>query len=29
MELVLIPLYRDEDGTDVLTFAFRPAETAE
>jgi uncharacterized protein len=27
VELVLIPLYRDENGTDVLTYAFRPQET--
>jgi uncharacterized OB-fold protein len=26
LELVVIPLYRDKDGTDVLTFAFRPQE---
>jgi uncharacterized OB-fold protein len=26
LELVLIPLYRDEDGTGVLTYAFRPQE---
>jgi uncharacterized OB-fold protein len=26
LELVLIPLYRDEDGTEVLTYAFRPQE---
>jgi uncharacterized OB-fold protein len=26
LELVLIPLYRDDDGTEVLTFAFRPQE---
>jgi uncharacterized OB-fold protein len=25
MELVVIPLYRDDDGTEVLTYAFRPA----
>jgi uncharacterized OB-fold protein len=27
VELVLIPLYRDENGSDVLTYAFRPQET--
>ena len=26
LELALIPLYRDEDGTEVLTYAFRPQE---
>jgi uncharacterized OB-fold protein len=26
LELVLIPLYREEDGTEVLTYAFRPQE---
>jgi uncharacterized OB-fold protein len=26
MELVLVPLYRDDDGNDVLTFAFRPVQ---
>ena len=26
MELVIVPLYREEDGTDVLTYAFRPVE---
>jgi uncharacterized protein len=26
LELVLIPLYREEDGTEVLTYAFRPEE---
>jgi uncharacterized OB-fold protein len=26
LELVLITLYRDEDGTEVLTYAFRPQE---
>jgi uncharacterized OB-fold protein len=25
-ELVLIPVYREDDGTEVLTFAFRPQE---
>jgi|KBSSwiStaDraftv2_1062776.scaffolds.fasta_scaffold13416_8 uncharacterized OB-fold protein len=25
MELVLVPLRRDEDGTEILTFAFAPA----
>ena len=24
MELVVVPLYREDDGTDVLTYAFRP-----
>lgn len=28
MELVVVPLYRQEDGTDVLTYAFRPVEEA-
>ena len=28
MELVVVPLYRQEDGTDVLTYAFRPVEKA-
>ena len=27
LELVLIPLFRDDDGTEVLTFAFRPQES--
>jgi uncharacterized OB-fold protein len=26
MELALVPLYRDEDGTEVLTYAFRLVE---
>jgi uncharacterized OB-fold protein len=26
LELVLLPLYRDDDGTEVLTYAFRPQE---
>jgi uncharacterized OB-fold protein len=26
LELVLVPLYRDDDGADVLTYAFRPKE---
>jgi uncharacterized OB-fold protein len=26
MELVIVLLYRDENGTDVLTYAFRPSE---
>ena len=26
LELVLIPLFREDDGTEVLTFAFRPQE---
>ena len=26
VELVLVPLYRDDDGTEVLTYAFRPVE---
>ena len=29
VELVLVPLYREADGTDVLTFAFRPVESGE
>jgi uncharacterized OB-fold protein len=29
VELVLVPLYREDDGTDVLTFAFRPVESSE
>jgi uncharacterized OB-fold protein len=29
LELVLIPLYRDEEGRDVLTYAFRPQEGGE
>jgi uncharacterized OB-fold protein len=29
VELVLEPLYREADGTDVLTFAFRPVESSE
>ena len=29
VELVLEPLYREADGTDVLTFAFRPVESGE
>jgi uncharacterized protein len=29
MELVVMPLYRDEEGVDVLTYAFRPIEDAE
>ena len=24
MELVVVPLYREDDGTEVLTYAFRP-----
>ena len=28
VELVIVPLCRDEDGTDVLTYAFRPLEQA-
>jgi uncharacterized OB-fold protein len=28
MELALVPLYRDDDGAEVLTFAFRPVEGA-
>jgi hypothetical protein len=28
MELVLVPLYREQDGTEVLTYAFRPVEDA-
>jgi uncharacterized protein len=26
LELVLVPRYRDDDGTEVLTYAFRPQE---
>jgi uncharacterized OB-fold protein len=26
LELVVVPLYREDDGTDVLTYAFRPVE---
>jgi|SRR6266511_1105837 len=26
MELVVVPLYHEEDGTEVLTYAFRPLE---
>src|SRR3954454_13155326 len=26
LELVVLPLYHDEDGTEVLTYAFKPAE---
>ncbi len=28
MELVVIPFATDEDGTEILTYAFRPAEEA-
>jgi uncharacterized OB-fold protein len=28
MELVVVPLYRDENGADVVTYAFAPAESA-
>jgi hypothetical protein len=24
MEVVVVPLYHEDDGTDVLTYAFRP-----
>jgi uncharacterized OB-fold protein len=26
LELVVVPLYREEDGTEVVTYAFRPVE---
>jgi len=26
MELILVPLTTDEDGNEVLTFAFKPVE---
>jgi uncharacterized OB-fold protein len=29
MELVVLPLYHEDDGTEVLTYAFRPAESPE
>jgi len=28
MELVVVPLYHEEDGTEVVTYAFRPVEGA-